>query len=139
MNLSIRPATTDDFKSVISILQICQLAGPWLTEKLFRSLLDRNKGLYFVACIDDKVIGTIFATEDGGYCAYIYKLGVHPDFRQQGIGQKLIKAVVIELKNRGVDWSFAHVEKTNETSLNFFKKLGFSIRDTHYLLDNRDY
>ncbi len=137
MRIVIRETKTTDFVGVDNVLKICGLSGDWFTKKLFRNLVKKNNGLYFVALESGKIVGNIFAFEDGGYCGYIYKLGILPKYRLAGIAQKLIKRALASLKKRGIDWAFAHVEKENKASLGLLKKLGFNVRGTHHLVDNR--
>ena len=46
-------------------------------------------GLFFVALLDQKVIGTIMAGYDG-HRGWIYSMAVSPDYRKQGIGNELL-------------------------------------------------
>jgi len=47
--------------------------------------LEVEDDLFFVALIDDKIIGTIMAGYDG-HRGWIYSVAVHPEHRKQGIG-----------------------------------------------------
>ena len=133
--VKIRKTTLTDFSNVAHILKACHLSGPWFTRTLFRKLLKKNKGLYLVAEMQGKIIGSVFAMEDGGYYGYLYKLAVLPTYRRYGIATKLINSALQVLAKHGIDWTFALVEKTNRASIKTLQSVGFKIRRTHYLID----
>jgi len=65
---------------------------PPLKETLDEVIEEFNKGIVLKMVEDDKIIGSVRAYEKGR-TAYIGKLMVHPDFRRQGYGSMLLKAI----------------------------------------------
>lgn len=138
MAIKIRPTKLSDYEGIFSLLKKNKMIGSYFTKDLFKDLLAYNKGLYFIAEDNKKIIGSIFASQDGGYHGYMYKLAVDSKYRRRGIATKLLKIAINKLRDRlKVDWLFAHIKKKNLSSLRLFKSLGFKIRHTHYLVDNR--
>lgn len=92
------------------------------------------KGLVAVNEVTDKVIGyigVIFSQED----ADIALIAVHPDFRRQHIGLKLIDETVAELKKIGVANLFLEVRVSNLGARALYEKTGFKavgIRKKYY-------
>jgi len=70
---------------------------------------------HYVVLEDDKPVAV--ATIQSG--DEIYKLYVHPEYRQRHIADKLVKHIMAELKNNGEESLF--VEMTRQ-SLNFWSK-----------------
>ena len=87
-----------------------------------------NDGLFFVACENTKIIGTIMAGYDG-HRGWIYSLAVLQKYRRKGIGTKLVKKALNELINLGCVKVNLQINKDNQSVVNFYKKVGFSIED----------
>ncbi len=63
-------------------------------------------------------------------------VAVKNDYRNQGLGTALMKALYSELKAKGFKSLLLNVDKRNR-AVNFYKKLGFTIfkdRDSDYLM-----
>lgn len=133
-----RETKPEDFVGVKKLLESAGLSGKWLTRKLFNKLLKKNRGLYFIASHKGRIIGNIFSFEDGGYCAYLYKLAVDPAYRRQGVATALLKKAVSALKARGANYFFGHVKKSNKASLALLKFLGLKPDLNFYIVDNKE-
>jgi len=131
--MEIRETNLSDYEQIFNLLKQEDMTFEFFTKEKFSNMLKRNKGFYLIAVEHNKVIGSIFATHDGGYYGYIYKLVVHKDYRQKSIAGMLLQEVLNKLKD--IPWIFAHIEKTNKLSLNLFRKFGFNVRETHNLVD----
>lgn len=130
--IKIRLTKSSDYKEISHILRESGLVENWFTKKLFEKLLKRNKGFYFVAEDNGKVVGTAFASHDGGYFGHLYKLAVLPEYRRKGIAKKLIKARVKALNKIGIDFIFSHVWKYNKASIATLKSAGFKLANKEY-------
>ena len=71
---------------VIVGLNIVQVRRPSLVIDKKLAVSDE---LFFVAVIDDKVIGTVMAGYDG-HRGWIYSVAVSPSHRREGIGSQLV-------------------------------------------------
>ena len=136
MAVKIRPTKLSDYEGVFGLLKKNKMVGRYFTKALFKGLLAYNEGLYFVAEDNGKIIGNIFASQNGGYHGYLYKLAIDSKYRREGTATKLLKVVINKLRGKfKTDWIFTHIEKKNLPSLKLIKSLGFKIRHTHYLVD----
>ena len=105
-------------------------AGLWQ-----KRIADIQPGTYnLVACFGERVVGQITLhinpTPRRRHVA-TFGMGVHPDFQQQGVGSKLLAAVLAMCD----DWlNVSRVELTvyvdNLAALALYKKLGFVIEGT---------
>ncbi|MCL2786715.1 MAG: GNAT family N-acetyltransferase [Methanomassiliicoccaceae archaeon] len=112
------------------------------SPRSFKTYLDG--GISFVAVEDDEIMGFIFAqmihhvynTEN---LLWIENMGVHPYFRRNGIGFKLLRTAVEEGKKLGATVAHAAIQPDNLRSIMLHKKLGFFMdRREVALLDLND-
>jgi ribosomal protein S18 acetylase RimI-like enzyme len=112
--LSIRPSGRDSREQFVA-----QLAGDTQTVIGVRS--------------GDRLIGVVVATHDGRK-GWINRLAIHPEFRRQGLGQRLIAAAEQVLHDQGMQIIAALVEGWNDPSLALLQKVGYAAHpDIHYL------
>lgn len=90
--------------------------------------LERNKGLCYICEFKDSIIGTILCGHDGRR-GYIYHVCVHCDHRRQGIGEKLVKLSLENLKSCGIEKCHIYVFRDNELGKSFWEKTGWIKRD----------
>jgi len=87
-----------------------------------------NDGLLFVAEDDDSIIGTVMGGYDG-HRGWIYSLAVKPEFRELGVGTRLIQGILEELKTKGCLKVNLQVLGSNRQVVEFYRKNGFGIED----------
>ena len=58
----------------------------------------------------------------------IETIDVAPDFKNRGIGLKLLKAAEVEMKRRGMRWSQLEVSEGNEAALRVYKNAGYTFK-----------
>ncbi|MBD2504371.1 GNAT family N-acetyltransferase [Anabaena azotica] len=82
----------------------------------------------------ERLIGFARATSDGIYRATIWDVVIHPDYRGNGIGSKLVETVLAHPKMRWVERVYlmtTHQQK-------FYEKIGFQANNsTTMVLDNQ--
>ena len=101
------------------------LAAEWLSENDSCDFIRRAfAGSFCVAgaFADGHLVGMGRVLSDGVSDAYIQDVVVHPDFRGQGIGGKIVKFLVSELEKNGIDWIALVGEPGTER---FYSRLGF--------------
>ncbi len=135
MNIVIRETNLNDYSGIYKLLDETGLLNINFNEINFNKFLNRNKGFCFVAEIDGRLAGNIFGAHDGAFTGHISKLAVRTKFRRLGIANNLVNEVVKAFDNSSINLKFAHTQKDNLSSIKLFNKLGFSIRDTHLILD----
>ena len=90
--------------------------------------LNRNPGTSFVAVDDNEVIGVIMAGHDGRR-GYIHHTTVHPDYRNRGIGRRMVEYVMEALEHQGIHKVALVAFSRNETGNAFWEKMGFTVRE----------
>lgn len=90
--------------------------------------LKRNPTTSFVADDNGKIVGVIMAGHDGRR-GYIYHTTVLPDYRNQGIGRKLVDSAMSALEEESINKAALVVFAKNEIGNGFWEDIGFSVRD----------
>jgi len=82
-------------------------------------------GIFLIAKKDTRVIGfcNLFGKEGRAEIG----IGVHPKYRNEGIGSLLLDKIIEEAKKRGIKKVYAGIKKDNKKSINFFNKKGFKL------------
>lgn len=97
------------------------LAEAW-SEDAFEKEIENPSATVFVAVIDDEVVsfGGVQIVLDE---AYITNIAVKKEYRRQGVGEALLKAII----NYCADCSFVTLEVrvSNEAAIKLYEKSGF--------------
>jgi len=107
-------------------------------ENLITQLLKRGEELsggyrrQFVALDDhtNKYLGvvTAFVSQQKQWYGWLWILYVRPEYRRQGIGDKLVQSALGWLENEGCTVIAVDVSGGREENLEFYKRYGFEIR-----------
>ena len=81
--------------------------------------------LFLVGLLDKKLIGTIMVGYEG-HRGWINYLAIHQEFRGKGFGVKLMDYATEILTNMGCQKINVQIRKTNNSVIEFYKKLGFT-------------
>lgn len=130
MTIEISQLTIQDYDDAIFVWQSCtgvSLRGADSRENIER-YLNRNQGLSFKANKDKKLIGTILCGHDGRR-GYIHHLAVSSDYRNQGIGRKLVETSLCELRKQRIEKCHLFVFVENIEATKFWEKLGWKKRE----------
>ncbi len=95
----------------------------WSLELIF-SELDRKNGVYIVCEADSKVAGYVNASVVLDE-AQLNRIAVSEEYRQQGIGTKLISYLIDYLKTQSCTAVFLEVRSNNENAIRLYKSFGF--------------
>lgn len=96
--------------------------------KVIRDKLATQRELFFVAVLDDRVVGTVLGGYDG-HRGWIYSLAVNPDVRRRGIGAALVRHVEQELARRSCPKINLQVLASNAAVVAFYRKLGYAVEE----------
>ncbi|MBT4035464.1 MAG: GNAT family N-acetyltransferase [Candidatus Marinimicrobia bacterium] len=88
----------------------------------FTAFLKRNPGLSFVVESQDRILGGILGGHDGRFGS-IHHLVVLPEFRNQGIGKKLVSLSLERIESAGIEKCHIFINKDNRAGVNFWKNL----------------
>ena len=132
----LRIATTQDEAAILKLLrQYCdEVSTPWsdqhLLEGLRPLLRENHHGVVLVAQEEDIIAYSVltwgWGIESGGQEALVDEMFVRSDFRNQGIGEKLLRKTLERAKEQGVKVVFLETEKENPKSRDLYKRIGFS-------------
>ena len=124
--------TSQHVPQVAALEAIC-FADPW-SEKSVASELTNPLSLWLVALDGDRVAGYVGSQSVMGE-SDMMNVAVHPDYRRQGIAEKLCLALVEALKEKGNHCLTLEVRATNDPAKALYEKLGFQqvgLRKNYY-------
>lgn len=124
----IRKMLEKDLSEVVEIEQSCFTSDAW-SESSFVYAMESDELLSLTAEIDGRVAGYIVVTRIVE--ASIDSIAVAPEYRRQGVAEKLIRAA---LEGFSGD-VFLEVRQSNLAARELYKKLGFeeiSVRKNYY-------
>jgi ribosomal-protein-alanine N-acetyltransferase len=138
VDVTIRPMSLEDIEQVHRI-DVLSFSLPW-PERSFRFELTENRSsrLWVAEVSDDGVNCQIAAATvfwiimDEGH---IGTFAVHPDFRRQGIGRRLLAQSLMESWKDGVRKVFLEVRRGNMAAQQLYRKFEFEdqgIRPRYY-------
>lgn len=122
----------EDFKSLIEIFKIVfENNEPIAKDESLLKLLSNPDFLVFVLKLNNKVVGglTIYVLHryyEAKPIAYIYDVGVSPDFQSKGYGKALISEVCNYCKINGFDDAYVEAESNDIDAVEFYRKTKFS-------------
>jgi ribosomal-protein-alanine N-acetyltransferase len=136
MTLTIRRMTLEDVPAV-SELDQKSFSLPW-PERSFRfEVTDNPASRSWVAELDGNVVGmiVIWLLVDE---AHVATLAIHPDFRRQGIGKRLLAQALRQAMQEGARSSFLEVRASNLAAQEMYRKFGYTEtgRRRRYYKDN---
>ena len=114
----IRNATMNDFKRLCELENIAFPPEKAASDKSIKERIELTNDTFFVACIEDKIIGFIngividqeyisddlfeevFENRKEGGIQSVLSLGVEPEYQRQGIAAALLKELEKEAKSK---------------------------------------
>jgi [ribosomal protein S18]-alanine N-acetyltransferase len=136
MNLVIRKMAVEDIPAVVALDQI-SFSLPW-PERSFRFELTENPASRcWVADLDGRIVGMIVVwliVEE----AHVATVAIHPEYRRQGIGKRLLAHALRRLIDDGARSSFLEVRESNLAAQDMYRKFGYEAvgRRRRYYRDN---
>jgi aminoglycoside 3-N-acetyltransferase I len=121
-----------DFKSLIEIFkQVFENDEPIADDEQLRKLLSNHDFIVFVVTSNSKVVGGLTIYVLHRYygtkpIAYIYDVGVSPDFQGQGLGKALIAEVCNFCKQNDFEDAYVEAESDDIDAVEFYRKTKFS-------------
>lgn len=134
----IRRMSFDDIEQVVAI-DLLSFALPW-PERSFRyEVIENPVARCWVAETYGRVVGmlVLWLLMDE---AHIATLATHPDFRRQGIAERILEEALQAAQIEGVRRAFLEVRSSNVAARKMYKKHGFKFtgRRPHYYKDNNE-
>lgn len=137
MNVRIRKMTVDDVPAVARIDKM-SFTLPWPEHSFRYEAADNRVARCYVAEDDEgqivaMIVSWIILDE-----LHIATIAVHPSFRRQGIGAKILTEALKEGQRVGVKRAFLEVRVGNEGAQAMYRRFGFEVtgKRPHYYRDN---
>ena len=127
--ITLRPMRTSDLDELLPYEAELFGTESWSRQSYLDELADTELRQYLVAELDGKVVGSggVLAV---GETAQILTVGVLPAARRQGIGERLVQALLAEAVRRRADEVLLEVRMDNAAARRLYDKLGFSVIGT---------
>jgi len=136
-SLEIKPAIADQIEQILTLDQLC-FDGIWSRDGYLREIDSPNAILQLLWLTEElnneklalpKLIGVgcLWSIVDE---AHITLLGVHPQYRHQGLGMLLLTNLLQEATERNLHHATLEVKTTNDKAIQLYKKFGFQIAGT---------
>lgn len=125
LDLEIRPFNPGDIPNVRALWARCEGLGdgPGDSEVGLARFLARNPGLSAVAREGGEIIGAALCGHDGRR-GFLYRVGVSPAHRRQGVAQALVTHCLTGLKAEGLERSLFFVLGSNDGAKRFWGTMG---------------
>lgn len=133
----IEPATLEDLPQLVALtIELFNMEADFVPdrerqEKGLQAILEQPaRGRIFVVRTDYEIIGMVnvlftISTAMGGFVIMMEDVIVHPDFRRQGYGTRLIEYVVDFARRKDFKRITLLTDKISAESQRFFQKLNF--------------
>lgn len=124
-NMDIRIYQPTDEQAVVALWEQCGLVRPWNDPRqdIARKLAEQPE-LFLVGLSDSEVVATVMAGFDG-HRGWVYYLAVSPEHRRQSYGRQLMREVERLLMARGCPKLNLQVRTSNQSIIEFYRKLGY--------------
>ncbi len=126
-SITIRKFKLDDYSQVIALWKKSGLPFKPNGRDSLASLkqeLEKGIGIFFLALVDKKVVGSILGTHDGRK-GWINRLAVDPNFQKQGFAKILLHKIEEQFDKIGLEIVTCLIEDYNTDSMQFFEKMGY--------------
>ena len=121
--IEIRPMDQTHVAQIAELEKIC-FSDPW-SEASIASELSNPLSCWLVALEGERLAGYIGSQTVMGETDMM-NVAVAPDYRRQGVGEKLILTLVDILKAQGSHWLMLEVRQSNAPARALYEKLGFA-------------
>lgn len=121
-----------DFKSLIEIFkEVFENDEPIANDEQLGKLLTNSDFLVFVVLLNNEVVGGLTIYTLHRYygtkpIAYIYDVGISPDFQGQGMGKALIAEVCNFCKKNNFEDAYVEAESDDIDAVSFYRKTKFT-------------
>jgi ribosomal protein S18 acetylase RimI-like enzyme len=123
----IRSAEKGDLPAALE-LELATFSAHAISKRQMQYLQQRDSAVFLVAEKGGRVVGdgiALVRNHKGGVSGRVYSLVVSQEHRGQKIGQKLLRAMLDALSERGVGRVYLEVEQTNAAAIHLYERSGF--------------
>lgn len=87
-----------------------------------------NSGMFLVGIKNDEVVAVVMGAFDGRR-GYVHHLAVKPEYQRRGYGKMMMDELHDQFLKNDIKKVHLFVEKDNEGAIEFYKKIGWHVRD----------
>ena len=129
--MTIRKMNIEDYEKVYDLWIHTKGMGLNTTDDSREGIdkyLHRNPNTCFVAEDNGEIVGVIMSGHDGRR-GFIHHTAVKTEYREKGIGKKLVDSALTALEAEGIHKAALVAFEKNITGNLFWEKIGFTVRD----------
>lgn len=127
--MHIRPFRDSDEEFVINLWQLCDLTRTWNDpRKDIARKRTVQRELFLVGELDQIIVACAMGGYDG-HRGWVNYLAVDPQYRRQGLGQRMMQALEQQLLGLGCPKLNLQVRTTNQQVLGFYLAIGYQQDD----------
>ena len=139
VSVAVSPMTLDDLGAVEAI-ERASFSAPWPPHAYETELRTNRLAHYLVIRVDDAIVGFagLWLMVDE---AHVTTFAIHPDWRRQHLGERLLMAVLDVAMDRRAVEATLEVRLSNLPARRLYEKFGFrpvGIRPRYYTDNNED-
>ena len=133
--IEIKDYTDRDFTQLESLLKQCDLFDETYDNRvMIKKKIEHDPESIIVAKDSGNIVGSVFIIYDP-WSSFIYRLGVHPDYRNQGLGKRLMETAEERLYTKGTNPITIFVLPDNKRVLEFYKRIGYGNEEDVLMLE----
>ena len=134
-NLRLRKSSLSDLPEILKIEKASFPKGIAYSQNRFERFYRKHSSEFIVAenrkrksqnQTERKIIGYIIGKKNKK-SGNLISLAVAPQWRNKGVGNKLVKFLLNYFKKSGANSVFLNVRKSNKKAISFYEELGFKI------------
>ncbi|HET7577714.1 MAG TPA: GNAT family N-acetyltransferase [Bacillales bacterium] len=126
--MNIRNVQASDYNKIIPVMNDWW-GGRQMADMLPKLFFVHFRDTSFTVEDNREIVGFLVGFVSQAYPneAYIHFVGVHPDYRKEGLGQKLYEQFFQVVKEKGCDTVRCVTSPVNKTSIAYHTRIGFQI------------
>jgi len=136
-NIEISTVNSDDLKMLYRLLlrqleeHHIQVCLDDLKKTMAAAIDNENLGFFLMAQKDKRTIGVAYVSftwtlEHAGKSAWLEELYVMPEWRNRGVGRRLLSAVIQQARARGCAAIDLEVDQSHAQAENLYRRAGFA-------------
>jgi ribosomal protein S18 acetylase RimI-like enzyme len=125
---------TIDYSQVKTILQEAGLFDEiWDSQENLSGMIAKDPKSIIIAVDKDEVVGSVYIVPFGTKSAHIYRLAVSKNYRNKGIGTKLIDFAQKTIKSKGIVEIALYVDAHDQKLQSFYQNKSFKTSKKSYI------
>lgn len=127
--MNIEKFSMKNYEEVIELWRKAGISvGSTDTKEELKKIVKRNPHLFLIGKIDERLISVVMGGFDGRR-GYVHHLAVDPDYQKKGYGKIMMYELLDKFRKMRVHKVHLFIEKYNKTVVDFYRNLGWEIRD----------